>query len=226
MRLISKGPEFEQLRQFFLDLYQTALPHDVQVLDCFLNMTASEQNAFTRALAGTNLQLSYVENVALAPIDQADHRVPSTARSPFRQFGQPSSSIRSRPRELKQFFLEENIDLLVQDAYESSRTKTIRSNDVRTYLRHTLETAYYAMSYSTQKAPSVLPPLANQDFLNRLLEAIHERDFRAESRSGTPSRLQAALQRAPRYSGLEPREHQRRADRCLVLGNRCRCGAS
>ncbi len=52
------------------------------------------------------------------------------------------------PRELIRFFLEENIYLLAKDAQEASRTATIRANEVRDYLRHTLEAAYFAMLYA------------------------------------------------------------------------------
>ena len=185
-----KKPDYGALNPLISSLYKTALPDDVKVLDDLMGLSVRERDAYSIPLAGINQILDYVTNVEMAPFDQqidAQYRMHNKIALPSVQTAKQFYPI--APRELKDFFLEENLESLAQDAQESSRTKTIRSNEVRDYLRHTLATAYYAMSYPTQRTPDILPPLANQDFMNRLLEALHERDF-ATGRLRQTSRLQ------------------------------------
>ena len=49
--------------------------------------------------------------------------------------------------------------------------------EVRDYMRHTLESAYTAMSTQTAKAAATIPPLANDVFMHELIGAIRERRF-------------------------------------------------
>ena len=50
------------------------------------------------------------------------------------------------PRELLNFYLEENIYLLAKDALQASRTEVPRLAEVRSYMRTTLSSAYYVMA--------------------------------------------------------------------------------
>ncbi len=176
----------------FLDLYKTTLPEDVKALDDLISLSDHHRDAYARSLALTNQRLDQVTYVKLAPLDRAI----AAMYSKFTKIALPSVRTAKQfypiaPCELKEFFLEDNLDLLAEDAQEASRTKTIRNNEVRRYLRHMLETAYYAMCYSTQRAPGVLPPLADHDFMNELLETIHERDFDSATAGRASSKIQA-----------------------------------
>ncbi len=181
---------------FILGLYKSALPDDVRVLDRLMGLDVHDRNAVSSPLSVNNARQYQLKYLQIAPLDREIGRT----YSKFNKVALPSVRTAKQfypiaPRELKDFFLEENLDLLAKDAQEASRTKTIRNNEVRTYLRHTLETAYNAMSYPTQRAIGVVPPLADQDFMNDLLEAIHERDYTPAPKGDTPSKLQALYER-------------------------------
>ena len=185
------GIDFLKFKPFIEDLYKSASPGDVQTLDDLMGLSDEERSSITVPLALNNSRQAHIKFAELAPLN----REIADKYSNFNKVALPSVRTAKQfypiaPRELKDFFLEENLDLLARDASEASRTKTIRDSEVRTYLRHTLETAYYAMSYYNQNAASVLPPLADQDFMHQVLEAIHERDFGAATDGGTPSKLQ------------------------------------
>jgi hypothetical protein len=170
--------DYPRFAPFVLHLYETALPDDAKMLDDLVGLTDRQRTACSVPLATNNLQLNQVTNVELAPLNEQI----AEQYSKHNKLALPSTRSAKRyypiaPRELKDFFLEENLNLLAKDAREASRTKTIRKTEVRNYLRHTLETAYFAMCCPTKRAPEVLPPLADDDFLSRLLEAIHEREF-------------------------------------------------
>ncbi len=176
---------------FILSLYPAAAPDDIRLLDDLRGLSDDERINITQQMAVNNLERNQINLVELAPLNKEI----AASYSKFNKVALPSVRTAKQfypisPRELKDFFLEQNLDLLAKDAQESSRTKTIRDNEVRTNLRHSLETAYYAMSYPTQNAPGILPPLANQEFMDRLLEAIHERDFTASPHKGSKSKLQ------------------------------------
>jgi len=156
---------------FIANLYKTALPDDVDILDKLLALTQADRNV-TSSVASNNGELNRIRfeptlnKLALPAVRSAKQFYPIA------------------PRELINFFLEENIYTLAKDAKDASRTSTIRAIDVRNYLRQTLETAYYAMAFPTPKAPGAQPPLANEQFMQVLLAAIHQREFGASPQGG------------------------------------------
>ena len=181
---------------FILGPLQVRLARRCSVLDRLMGLDVHDRNAVSSPLSVNNARQYQLKYLQIAPLDREIGRT----YSKFNKVALPSVRTAKQfypiaPRELKDFFLEENLDLLAKDAQEASRTKTIRNNEVRTYLRHTLETAYNAMSYPTQRAIGVVPPLADQDFMNDLLEAIHERDYTPAPKGDTPSKLQALYER-------------------------------
>ncbi len=103
------------------------------------------------------------------------------------------------PREIWRFFLEDNIALLAQEVLAASRSpEKIRSSEIRDYLRHMLEGAYSVMAQAPTGAVPSAPPLADDQFMASLSQALSERDFetRAETLAGAegagdPSRLAA-----------------------------------
>ena len=149
------------------NLYKTVLRDDMEILDGVLNSAPAElaslRNVITKVASNNdelNRSLSPTFNISLPSVRSAKQFYPIA------------------PRELIRFFLEENVYILAKDAKDASRPATIRASEVRSYLRQTLETAYYAMAYPTERTPSgMLPPLADPEFLQRLLVAIHERRF-------------------------------------------------
>jgi hypothetical protein len=145
-------------------LYQTALPDDVEILDNLLKLSKSEREITTRVASNgfeayRILSKSSLGKIALPSVRSAKQIYPIA------------------PRELIDFFLEENIFILASDAKAASRSKIIRLIDVRNYLRQTLGQAYDAMANSTLKEPSFPPPLADDQFMQLVLAAIHQREF-------------------------------------------------
>ena len=169
------SPALEVYLDFMRALYASALPDDVKILDDVVGLSDSQRNQVTIPLAGNNQTLNQLKadkhdkgnKITLPSVRTAKQLYPIA------------------PRELKDFFREDTIYLLARDAVEASRVQTIRNIDVRDYMRHTLQTAYFAMTVPTQKAPGLLPPLADNEFMSELSEAIRERDFQRPSHEGS-----------------------------------------
>jgi hypothetical protein len=157
--------DYSKFGPFLNGLYASALPNDVSILDDLIGLNDSARSQITRPLAGNNANLN-----ELMTMDSGLNINLPSVRTPKQLY--PIA-----PRELKDFFLEENIYLLAKDAQEASRVKQIRALEVRDYIRHTLETAYFAMSSQTIKGSSTIPPLADDVFMHELMDAIKERRF-------------------------------------------------
>ncbi len=159
--------DMELFRPFMEGLYQTALPEDVKTLDDLLRVPEEERTAVTSLMAQNNAEINKLEADRFKSLNNLNLPSVRSAKQLY-----PIA-----PKELLDFFLEENLYLLAKDALEASRVKEIRSTDVRAYLRHTLESAYSAMARSTFRQPDAVPPLADDEFLRPVLEAIHQREF-------------------------------------------------
>ena len=157
----------ELFRPFLEGLYQTALPDDVRTLDDLLSIPPAERTAVTSVLAENNADLNKLKADRLTRLNNLNLPSVRTAKELY-----PIA-----PRDLLDFFLTENIYLLAKEVKEASRVKEIRAVDVRNYLRHTLGPAYAAMSHPTARAPEQVPPLADDDFLREVSEAINQRQF-------------------------------------------------
>ncbi len=165
--------DYRRFRPFIRGLYATALPDDVTILDNLIGLNDQERNQITHALANYNEQLNRPDDGRLNNISLPSVRTPKQLYP-------------IAPRELKDFFLEENLYLLAKDALEASRVKQIRATEVRDYLRHTLETAYRAMSFPTAKDAATIPPLQDDVFMHELMDAIRERRFGRSHDGGSP----------------------------------------
>jgi hypothetical protein len=173
----------ELMRPFLTSLYESALPEDVEHLNVIVGVKGASQEKNVAELAANNL-----EQFRLGP----------GVRQQGRTLNLPSVRTAKQlypiaPRELLDYFLPENIYLLARDAMAASRTGEVRSSDIRSYLRHTLEAAYAAMTYPTQREKpdaGVVPilPLDDEAFMTDLLEAINEREYGLNP-DGTPARL-------------------------------------
>ena len=155
---------------FIKDLYTTALPDDVHMLDDLLKFEKGIRDT-TSKVANNNAEIERIgggtaqPKIALPSVRSAKQFYPIA------------------PWELINFFLEENIYALAKDARDASKTSKIRALDVRNYLRQTLETAYYAMAYTTPKAPLGLSRLwPSMSSCKRLLEAIYQTRVRRLAR--------------------------------------------
>jgi hypothetical protein len=184
--------EFVKLmRPFLTGLYKTALPSDVKLLNELLGIApGSPEEAVTLQIAGNNDTLARLSNDSFKKLNNLNLPSVRTAKQFY-----PIA-----PRELLNFYLEENIYLLAKEAMESSRTKEMRLSDVRNYLRTTLTSAYYVMSTRPQQrfeagagAPA-LPPLDQEDFLHDLLQSVWRREFKTEP-DASKSNLEAMYDR-------------------------------
>ena len=153
-----------KLEAFVKALYQSALSDDVGRLDEALKLDTKARQITAKTATNNDEILRTVSDRSVNKIS-----LPSVRSA--KQF-YPIA-----PRELLDFFLEENIYILAKDINEASRAQTVRATEVRSYLRQTLETAYSAMAYPTRRAPEVLPILADQQFMLDLRTAIYQRHF-------------------------------------------------
>jgi hypothetical protein len=156
--------DLAKLRSLIMGLYASALPDDVQILNDLMDLN-DEQRTITRQVADNNNEIN-----GLLGHNTLNNVILPSVRTPKQLY--PIA-----PRELKDFFLEENLYILAKDAQEASRAKQIRALEVRDYMRHTLETAYFAMSRQTRKGGNTLAPLADDIFMHELDAAIQERRF-------------------------------------------------
>ncbi len=168
-----RSVDMELFRPFMEGLYQTALPEDVKTLDDLLGVPEAQRTAVTSLMAQNNAEINKLEANRFTSLNKLNLPSARTAKQLY-----PIA-----PKELLNFFLEENLYLLAKDVQEASRIKEIRGTDVRAYLRHTLEPAYAAMAKSTFRQPEALPPLADDEFLKALSEAIRQREFSDQAMS-------------------------------------------
>jgi hypothetical protein len=150
---------------FVQELYSSALPDDINILDTLLGTKSPDLST-----ASISKSLEKLLNLNLV-----------STRNPKQIY--PIA-----PRELIYYLGLENTSWLAEDAQAALITKQVRSNDIRSYLRQTLFNAYRAMDHSPRPDSGVPPPLADTEFMNRLLLAIKERQFGEEI--GAPSPLQ------------------------------------
>jgi hypothetical protein len=170
-------PNMNLLRPFFKALYKTARPGDVDQLDKLLQPSADDK-ILTAQLAQNNVDLSTTPDRRLYDVNLASSR---TAKQLY-----PIA-----PRDLLSFFGEDNVYRVAKEIIEASRSadpSAIRLVDVRNYLRHTLQPAYYAMTTRTARQGSP-PPLDDDEFLQSLHEAIQQREFRPAGQLA-PSQLE------------------------------------
>ena len=159
-----KPVNLPKLWGFLKGIFATVLTDDVGILDELLAL-GPEDRKLTAQLASNNREIDRIK------FDTSLNKIALPSIRSAKQF-YPLA-----PRELISFFLDENIYTLASDAADASRTLWVRASDVRNYLRHTLDTAYYAMAYSTEQSPGTLPPLADTAFIQLVRNAIYERDF-------------------------------------------------
>ena len=131
-----RSVDMELFRPFMEGLYQTALPEDVKTLDDLLGVPEEQRTAVTSLMAKNNAEINKLEANRFTSLNNLNLPSVRTAKQLY-----PIA-----PKELLNFFLEENLYLLAKDVQEASRIKEIRGTDVRDYLRHTLEPAYAAMA--------------------------------------------------------------------------------
>jgi hypothetical protein len=184
--------DYEDFRLLMMDLYAAALPDDVAALDALVGLPTDARTGITQPLAQA------IQETRRIAIDQESNTFSKVVLPSVRT---PKQAYPIAPREVIDFFLEENIYMLAKDAKEASRTATIRSNEVRDYLRHTLAAAYPAMLYPSERAPERKPPLANKKFMSDLLTTIHMRVFRGSH--GEPSGMERTYDEM--VKGLDPR---------------------
>jgi hypothetical protein len=158
---------FNSLEPFLTRLYLSAFPDDVDILN---NAYKSPQNLarYTHVVAANNKTLT----------DADQKRREATLNLALPSSRSPKQYYPITPRELMNFFLENNIFLIAKDAVKAGRSKNPSVNDLRSYLRQTLPVAFAMMSNSTQRGASEVAPLADQDFMDRLREAIRQRQFK------------------------------------------------
>ena len=152
---------------FVVNLYRTALPDDVKLLDDLLGVSEEEREDYTRPLAENNREAARV-----ASFDEARGKslAPPSSRSSKQQY--PIA-----PRNLLSYFLSSNVYLIANDVRLASRTSTPNLNNVRAYLRQSLLTAYVNMSLPSARDQGEPLPLADPTFMDRLGEAIRQREF-------------------------------------------------
>lgn len=161
-------------------LYSSTLPDDVAVLDdAFALAGRPLPSDLTSSLAAANLKAQRARAAARLSLAQ---RL-KTLRLPSDRAAKRSYPI--APGELIDFFLESNLQVVVDDIIKNRPTKSVRASDVRSYLRQQLSVAFDILS---RPSPKVDPPLAvldDQVFLDQVLEAIHRRSF-APAGDGAP----------------------------------------
>ena len=118
-----------------------ALPQDVYILNDIVGLLTPPQTDYTHLIAANNKNMIDLESHLQDKINNLN--LP-TVRSSKQAY--PIS-----PRELKYFFLPENLYILARDAAAASRTEEVRSTDVRNHLRQALKTAYGGMIYRTPR---------------------------------------------------------------------------
>ncbi len=166
---------FNRLGPLVKKLYLTVLPDDVQPLDDFMEIPEQTRGSFTRVMAANNGELARIQLARFTSLNKIS--LPSSRAG--KQF-YPIA-----PRELLDYLLEDNVYFMAKDALESSRTERVRVSDVRSYLRHTLTTAFYVMNSNTRRMSGQVPPLADEEYMDRLFEAIRQREF-ADRREPDP----------------------------------------
>ena len=167
---IDRIGDMELFLPFIERLYGTVLPDDYWILDEISGTSIGPQLLGTIAEVNDLLdKLSTRQHLNLPSVRTAKQFYPIA------------------PRELLDFFLDENIYLLARDIKESSRVENIRAVDVRNYLRHALTPAFRAMLYPTQGA-ELAPPLADDEFMREVIDAIHQRQFGAVRGRAVPAR--------------------------------------
>ena len=131
------------------------------------------------------------------------------------------------PRELKDFFLEENLYFLAKDAQESSRAQDHPRHEVRDYLRHTLDYGLLRdeLAHHPRAASDVCLRSPIEDFMHRALEALHERDSARVASRRKPQTANSFTTTLDTTGSKGPRQYQGQANRRSLLGHRRRCGA-
>jgi hypothetical protein len=186
-QIIDKDRSFLEFRKLLQDLYEDALPDDVKILDDLL-CVAPQQRALTNEMAGATEILKETVTSNLLNANLASSR---TDRQTYP----------IKPRELRNFFGEDNLAMLAQEVLEASRSpkEKIRSNEIRDYLRHLLDGAYDWMARPTDEARAMgsAPPLADDTFMTILHAAIQKRNFESSTETlagrtgaGAPSELE------------------------------------
>ena len=196
------------------NFYQSALPDDVSILEKSLGLTDAESKEFsqlTLPLASDNALLN--QSLSAASMTKMNVSLASVRT--------PKQFYPIAPREMLEFFLEENIYLLAKDVSESSRVKQIRSSEVRDYLRHILDPAYFAMAVPADKSSGAQPPLQSEAFMSALRDAISARRF-----GGKNSALHHLYKDLVEHPVMQPPEYREQADRRALLGDRRRCSAA
>lgn len=189
-RLISNNQPLDQgsanvrFRGFLEALYFWAMPDDVGRLDDLLGVDPQKRVQITHKLADdrtARTQPATLKNVILPSSRSAKQTYPI------------------KPREINWFFLEDNIAVLAEEVLQASRSpkEKIRSSEIRDYLRHLLDGAYDCMAEAPEASKGQAPPLADDQFMMAMLQALQGRDFegtedtlRGTRGAGAPSQLE------------------------------------
>lgn len=165
-----------KFRQFLQGLYYWARPDDLHLLDDLLGVDPQQRAQITRPMTearNPRTQSAVHVNVALPSSRTAKQTYPI------------------KTNDMEAFFLEDNIAVLVDEVLQASRSPKdrIRSSEIRDYLRTLLEEAYETMARAPEGARGWMPPLADDEFMTLVLQAIEERDAegQTETLSGTPN---------------------------------------
>ena len=167
------------LVQLLRRLYESALPNDVSILDDALGVNTATRVSVTSKLASTHFELAK----AMEEMQRLSSGYKSTHLSSNRN---PKRSYPIAPRELDDFFLPENLEVLAGDIEQGRVTDAVRATDVRNYLRQQLSIAYDAMSLPSPKLSPPTPPVSFRPLLDSILGAVQARAF---APGGGPSPL-------------------------------------
>jgi hypothetical protein len=175
--IINGDPTNLKFREFLRELYERALADEVKLLDDLLKVPTQQRTLITSKLSpGQSTLASTSTGTSAINVNLATSR---TSKQTY--------PIRSR--EFIHFFREDQIYLLAHEVMEASRQlpKTIRSSEIRDYLRRLIDPCFDWMSNSPEGSERVAPPLADDQFMAALSQSLQQRSFtsHAETRRGT-----------------------------------------
>jgi hypothetical protein len=150
----------EAFENLLYALYQTSFDDDRSLIDQTLKVDAAWSKSLTDLTKSIEAGRSARNHLRLS--------LPTTRNSKQRY---PIA-----PQEVLNFFLEDNIYILAEDARRTSLTKTPRATDIRNNLRHSLYVAYDVMA-EARPVPGAIAPLDDVVLMSTIFEAVKSRDF-------------------------------------------------
>ncbi|MDG3002414.1 hypothetical protein [Paludisphaera mucosa] len=148
-------------------LFEFALPDDVAVL----------VKVLYDPIPKTDGRLDLARSVAKMSEELGDPEFLARLGANLPNSRNPKQIYPLTSRELLFFFGAENIYAMAKDVYDARVTATIRSTDVRAYLRQSLTYAYYVLARSTGPDKGV-PPLGDVEMMDEIFAALQRRQFK------------------------------------------------